>query len=263
MMKSQKIERLRAAPDIRSLLASMPALALLMGPGLAEAQELPPADELTRAYVAAIGGEEAHRSATSIRTAGTITVAGMGLEGEFELTQIVGVGSIMKTNIPGIGEMQVGFDGEVGWSLNQVTGPSLMEDVELQQIRERSLLEATLRSSEVIEERETVERTEMNGRECYRVRLVWKSGRESFDCYAVDGGELVASQDVQVSAMGEMPVMSYFEEYRAYGGMRLPARIRQQSMGMEQIMQVREVIVDDADRSVLDLPPQIRTLVGG
>jgi len=32
---------------------------------------------------------------------------------------------------------------------------------------------------------------------------------------------------------------------------------------MEQIMQVREVVVDDADRSALELPPQIRTLVGG
>ncbi len=243
-------------------LTTVALLGILVGaPTGLVGQDLPPAEELVRGYVAAIGGEEVHRQATSVRTSGTITVSGMGLQGEFELIQITGVGSVMTTNIPGIGEMRVGFDGEVGWSINDVTGPALMEDEELEQIRERSLLEATLRSAEVIDEMETVERTEVNGRACYRVRLVWASGRESHDCYAVEGGELVASEDLQVSAMGEVPVTSVFEDYRNWEGMRLPGRIRQQSMGMEQVMEVRTVVIDDADRSALELPATIRTLL--
>jgi zinc protease len=239
-------------------------LPLLLLPATpSQAQDLPPADELIAAYVEAIGGADAHAAPVSVRTSGTVSLPAMGVAGTFELLQIVSVGSRMTTSIPGVGEMHVGFDGEHGWSLNQVTGPALMTDAEVAQIRERSLLAATLRGSEVVEEAETVERTEVEGEPCWRVRLRWASGRESFDCYHAETGLLVRSEDVQVSEMGELPVTSLFEEYRDFEGMRLPTRLIQETMGMRQVMEVTSVVVDDADESALAPPPAIRTLLEG
>lgn len=243
------------------LLLSVPVLVSV--PALASAQELPEADELIQSYVEAIGGEEAHGTPTSIRTAGTMSLPGMGIEGEFELLQIPDVGSRMVSTIPGMGELMVGFDGQVGWSLNPMTGAQLMEAEELAQMRERTQLAATLRDPELVTERETIEEIQVQGEACYRVRLVWASGRETFDCYATDSGLLLQSEDVQVSDMGEVPTTTRYADYAEFHGMVLPTRMIQETMGMEQVLEIREVSIDDADAAELDPPPEIRTLLEG
>lgn len=241
------------------------SIAAAAGPAQAQepapTDELPPADELIAAYVEAIGGVEAHSAPTSIRTSGAVLLPAMGLEGEFELIQIPSVGTRMTTSIPGIGEMLVGFDGEVGWSMNAMAGPSLMGEAEREQIEERAQLAATLRSPEAVLESETVERTEVRAQDCYRVRHAWASGRETFDCYSVETGLLVASEDVQVNDMGEVPVMTYFSEYEEVAGMNLPRRLVQEAMGIQQVMEIESVVIDDATVEALAPPEAIRTLM--
>ena len=228
-----------------------------------DARDLPDADELIARYVEAIGGRDAHADPTSIRTSGAMSIPGMGLEGEFELIQIPDVGSRMNSSMPGLGEIMAGFDGEVGWSLNPMAGPQLMEGAELEHMAERTRLAATLRDPELVLERETVDEVEVDGRPCYRVRLVWASGRESFDCYSTETGRLIRSEDVQVSEMGEVPTITEFSDYREFRGMVLPTRIVQRTMGMEQVMEITSVTVDDADADDLTPPAQIRTLLEG
>ena len=242
-------------------------LLLLLAPALSlpaqDARDLPDADELIARYVEAIGGRDAHADPTSIRTSGTMSIPGMGLEGEFELIQVPDVGSRMNSSMPGLGEIMAGFDGEVGWSLNPMAGPQLMEGAELEHMEERSRLAAPLRDPELVLERETVDEVEVDGRPCYRVRLVWASGRESFDCYSVETGRLIRSEDVQVSEMGEIPTVTDFSDYREFHGMMLPTRMVQRTMGMEQVMEIISVTVDDADADDLAPPAQIRTLLEG
>lgn len=226
-------------------------------------QELPDADDLIAAYVEAIGGREAHASSTSIRTRGILEMAAVGIEGEFELLQIPDVGSRMRSVLPGMGEMRVGFDGEVGWSMNQVAGPELMEEEEMEQIRERTLLAATLRDPEVVPERETLEEVRMDDRPCYRVRLIWASGRETHDCYSTADGLLLRSEELQVTSMGRVPTTTEFSDYREFSGLILPTRIVQETMGMRQVMRIREVILDDADPRELEPPAEVRVLLEG
>lgn len=226
-----------------------------------EPESLPSARELIHRYVEAIGGREAHASPASIRSSGVLRMPAMGVEGEFELLQIPSVGSRLHTVLPGMGEMRVGFDGEVGWSVNDMSGPSLMEGDELRQIQERSLLEAALRSPEVIRDARTVERTQFDERECFRVHLTWASGRETHDCYAVETGLLVASEESQVSPMGQVPVLTVYQDYREFHGMNLPTRLVQTTLGLEQVMEIREVVVDDGDVGDLEPPPEIRVLL--
>jgi hypothetical protein len=243
--------------------AFLTATSLLALPHPIHGQELPDADDLIASYVEAIGGSEAHSTPTSIRTMGTMSLPGMGIEGEFELLQLPDVGSRMISTIPGMGQLMVGFDGEVGWSLNPMTGPQLMASEELAQMRERTLLAATLRDREVVRERETVERIQVEGEPCYRVRLVWASGRETFDCYAVDSGLLLQSEDVQVSDMGQVPTTTRYADYTDFHGMVLPTRMIQETMGMEQILEIESVVLDDAGPSDLEPPAQIQTLLEG
>lgn len=226
-----------------------------------DAPALPAADDLIERYVNLIGGVEAHTSETS-RTVGTISLPAMGLEGSFEIFQAPPDQMTMHMNLPGMGETRTGFDGEVGWTTNPLTGPSLMEGEELQQTREQTLSAAAVRDRSVVPGRETIEQTEYEGEACWEVQLTWVSGRESTDCYSVESGLLIASVTSQATAMGQVEATTIYQDYRDFDGRLLPGRMLQRTMGMEQVMTIESVEYGTVEADVFELPAAIRTLMG-
>jgi len=251
---------LKSAP--RSILTVL-TLSLLapVGPGNLRAQALPEADALIALHVEAIGGREAHLAPTSIRQIGTVTVLGIGISGEFEILHVLPDRMLTRIDLPGIGEVLSGFDRGVGWSLNPLLGPMLMDGDELIHTGERSHVLASLRDGSLVPHRETIGLSDSAGDPCWRVRLTWASGRESFDCFSTETGLLIASDDRQTSQMGEVPVRVQFGDYRTFGDMTIPTRILQSSMGQEMEIVIREVEIDDVDPSRLDPPAALRSLL--
>ncbi|TVP76107.1 MAG: hypothetical protein EA352_06500 [Gemmatimonadales bacterium] len=242
--------------------ALLPVLLLTLLPiaGL-QAQDLPDADELISRHVELIGGAEAHTTEPS-RTTGNISLPAMGLEGSFVLLQSPPDRMAMTMDLAGMGQTRTGFDGEVGWSMNELTGPSLMEGDELVQTREQTLAAAQVRDRSVVPERETIEAAEYGGEACWKVRLVWESGRETMDCYSVESGLLVASEAGQVTAMGEVNALTLYGDYQDFDGRLLPTRLVQSTMGIEQVMTIESVEWGEVDPEALALPAAIRALLG-
>ena len=232
-----------------------------LGPGILWAQDIPDADALIASHVEAIGGREAHLAPTSIRQVGTVTVLGIGISGEFEILHILPDRMLTRIHLPGMGEVLSGFDRGVGWTLNPLFGPMLMDGDELVQTGERSHVLASLRDDTLIPLRETVGLFDSAGEPCWRVRMTWASGRESVDCFSAETGLLIASDDRQTSQMGEVPVSVQFGDYRTFQGMTLPTRILQSSMGQDMEIVIREVEIDDVDPSRIDPPAAIRSLL--
>lgn len=143
-----------------------------------------------------------------------------------------------------------------------IQGPRLMTGAELAQTREEASFASSIRDPSVVSSTETVEQTEMNGEACWRVKLTWNSGRESFDFYSVESGLLVGSTINQESPMGTIQVTTLLDEYREFGGFRMPTRMTQQMMGQEQVMVIENVEFPAPDESVFALPPEIQALVG-
>ncbi len=245
----------------RSLLPAS-ALFLLFVPGLV-AQEFPPADELIDAYVEAIGGREVYLAPTSVRQVGAVTVVGVGLTGEFEILQVLPDRLLSRIELPGLGEILSGFDGEVGWSVNPLLGPSLMEGAELAQTAERAQALATLRDRSLVPERETVGREEIDGEACWRVRLTWASGQVSHDCFSAETGFLLETEESQSSQMGEVPVTTRYTEFRSFGSVTVPTRILQSSIGQEMEIRIREVEFDVVSPEQVEPPAAVRALVEG
>jgi len=245
---------------------TLPVLTVLpvltpLGPGPLGAQELPDADALIAAHVEAIGGREANLAPTSIRQIGTVTVLGIGISGDFEIIHVLPDRMLTRIALPGMGEVLSGFDGGVGWSLNPLLGPMLMEGDELVHTGERSHVLAGLRDDSLVPHRETVGLSDAAGEPCWRVRMTWVSGRESFDCFSTETGLLVASDDRQSSQMGEVPVRVEFGDYRTFDGMTLATRILQSSMGQEMEIVIRSVEIDDVELSRIEPPAAVRSLL--
>lgn len=246
---------------LRALMVLAAALLLLL-PATLEAQDPPPADELIDRYVELIGGEELF-SSTGSHTTGSISMPAMGLQGTFEIYQSPPDQMVMHMEIPGVGEILQGYDGEVGWSMNPIMGPQLMEGAELDQTREQAVIAASLRDESVIPGRETIGQSEYEGEACWEVQLTWNSGRESTDCYSIESGLLIASEMTQASTMGEVQATTIYQDYEEFEGRLLPTRMIQRSAGQEQILTMDHVEYREIDPAQFELPDAIRTLLDG
>jgi hypothetical protein len=195
------------------------------------------------------------------RTVAQVEMPGAGLRAELEILSARPNRMRMVSTIPGLGMMHSGFDGEVGWSIDPMLGTRLLEGAELQSTMDEANILASVRDASLFAVRETVERAEYRGQPCYRVRLVWQSGRESFDCYSTETGLLVATVSRQESPMGSVEATSHFSDYREFGGVLMPTRIVVEVMGQQQIMTISEVEFDAVDAAEFELPAEIRALL--
>jgi hypothetical protein len=223
------------------------------------ATALPPAATLVAKYAAAIGAP-ALMAAPQITTKGGMAMAATGITATFEMVQLAPNRMQMETMIPGVGLIQVGYDGTIAWSVDPMQGPRLLTGKELDEVREEADPRALARSPDLFSSIETVRDTTMGGEQCYMVKLTWKSGRETFDCYSATSGLMVGSKTIQQTAMGAIPVTSVYSEYKKFGDFMMPSKTRQSVMGQEQVMTISSVEVGTGVGVTIVAPPEIKAL---
>lgn len=221
---------------------------------------LPPASGLIAKYAAAVGGP-AFLSAKSIVSKGALSMPAAGLNAQFQMTQLAPNQMQMVTTIPGMGEVQVGFDGTTGWAMDPMQGPRVLSGQELDQMKDESDRRATLRSAEMFNSVQTVADTTMNNEACYLVKLTWKSGRESYDCFSKASGYIVASKTVQKTAMGEIPVVSLLSDYKKFGEVTVPTKTVQELAGQQQIITIQTVEFGDGKGVTIAPPDAVKALI--
>jgi hypothetical protein len=235
-------------------------LPLVAAAHVAGAQALPSASSLTAKYAAAVGGA-AFVNAKAVVTKGAMSMPAAGLNATFELTQIAPNQMQMVTTIPGMGEVQVGYDGTTGWAMDPMQGPRLLSGKEFDQMKDESDRRAVLRAADLFSAMETLKDTTMNSERCYLVKLTWKSGRETFDCYSPTTGLIVASRSVQKTAMGEIPVVTLFSDYKKFGDVTVATKTVQELMGQQQILTVSSVEFTNGAGLTIAPPAAVQALV--
>lgn len=225
----------------------------------AGAQSLPPAVTLLAKYATAIGGPAMLR-APQITTRGALAMSAAGINATFELLQLAPNKIQMVTTIPGVGAIQVGYDGTTAWSVDPMQGPRVLSGKEMDEIREEADPRAAARVPELFSSLQTVADTTMGGEQCYLVKLTWKSGRETFDCYSAKTNLLVGSKNVQQTAMGAIPVTSLYSDYKKFGDFTMATKTVQSMMGQQQVMTITAVEVGTGAGVAITAPPEIKTL---
>jgi len=225
------------------------------------AAALPPAKQLIAKFVAATNATAVMAKHQSVRTKGRFEVPSQGVSGDLEISQARPNKTMMRINAGNIGQFEQGYDGTTAWSINPMQGPRVMTGRELDAVREESSFGTSSRQGPNVASAETIEKTEMNGEPCYKVKMVWKSGRETFDCYSVASGLLIASMSKQESPMGTVEVTNLVSDYKDFGGQKIATRLTQQVMGSEQVLVISTVDYDAADAAVFEMPAAIKALV--
>lgn len=235
-------------------------LALALPLTAAAQQQLPPARQVIDRYVEAVGGREAiaRPKFRSIET--EMSMPAMGMTIPVKTVMAAPNRMVTTAEMPGAGTLRSGYDGSVGWQVNPMTGPALMSGAELEQTAQMADFYSPLSYDRLYRSMETTERTELNGRPCYKVKLTTASGRESWQCFDTETGLMVATGGKQESQMGSMDVTSLLSDYRDFDGIRMATRSTSRMMGQDMVVTVKSVSHAPVDAAAFALPAEIQAL---
>jgi hypothetical protein len=250
----------RSRLSARVIAAAVTLTIVSAGPVAAQATALPAAKDLIAKFVTTTNATAVMAKHQSTRTKGRFEMAAQGVSGDLEISQARPNKTMMRINVAGIGQIEQGFDGTTAWSINPMQGPRIMTGRELDAVREETGFGVSSRQGPNVASAETLEKTEMNGEACYKVKVVWKSGRETFDCYSVASGLLIASMGKQEGPMGTVDVTTLMSDYKDFGGQKIATRLTQQVMGAEQVLIINTVDYDAADPATFEMPAAIKAL---
>ena len=250
--------RLRSSAVLLAALAVMPLAGKAQQ---AASTPLPPAKDVMARHIKAIGGREALLARSSSRATGRIEMPASGVAGTFEMYAAKPDKTLIKISLPGVGEIQEGFDGTIGWSMNPLTGPTLVQGVQLEQRKLDSDFYSGLEPEKRYESITTVEQTTFDGRDCYKVRLVRKGGGEDFQFYDVKTGLRAGGIVTRETPMGAMTATSTETDYKPVGGVLQPMKLTNTAMNLQQVMTFETFEYDKVDPSVFALPDAIKALV--
>lgn len=249
--------------QITRTIAAACAVTLLSLPSLAGAQALPSVQEILDRHLTAIGGREAAMAVTSIQQRGTLQMAAMGISAEVTMAAAKPNKSSMVMSIPGLGEMQQGFNGDIAWSNDPMSGPRLAEGEELAARKAAANFEEAfgIYDMDKFTSITVMEQTMFGGEDAYKLEFVRKVGPKAFTYYSVATGLYVGSQTSLVSPMGTLDVSAVASNYKAFGKLKLPTRIEQSQAGQEVVITLSDVTFDDVKDDAFVLPAAVQALI--
>jgi hypothetical protein len=247
--------------QIRTRAALLTAVALATASVPAAAQTLPPASQIVERYIEAVGGRDAFTQHEFRRSELEMAMPAAGMTMNMEVLQARPNRTLTRMTLPGMGTMTSGYDGQVAWAMDPMSGARILSGDELEQSRQQADFDSNLDFARIFSTMETVERATMGDRTCYNVRMVTEGGVEVHNCFDTETGLLIGAVAEQTSPMGTVTTEMLFEDYQQADGILMPMRTRMQMMGQEMVVTVKSVSHDPIDLSVFELPAQVRALV--
>lgn len=137
---------------------------------------LPSAAEVLQRYRAAIGGDAAVKKHSSRTELGSFEISGQGMKGDLKVVAQAPDKMHQWITLPGIGNLEQGYDGTIGWSIDPAVGPRLLEGKELDQLKFAADFYQDLHDPAKYSSMTVVSRGPFEGEDCYEVKLVRTSG---------------------------------------------------------------------------------------
>lgn len=223
--------------------------------------QLPAARAILDKHLAAIGGRQAVLSHKSTHATGTLSMPAAGVTGAVDVYGAQPNRTLLKVMLGGVGEVLEGFDGTHGWSISPMTGPMLLEGKQLEEKRFDSEFHSELRTQDRYVSLTTLEQVDFEGRSCYKVRLVRKTGGEDIEFYDVATGLKAGSITTRETQMGTVTGTTVETDYKKFGNLLQPTTVRSQVGGLQQVITISSVDYDSVPASTFDLPPGIKALL--
>ena len=222
--------------------------------------DLPEAADVLARYVEAIGGREAILSHDSRYK--RFLFKGPFAEAEFFVYAAKPNKTYTGREYEGAVVSQSGFNGELGWSIERDFGARILSGRELARAREAADFYVDLYDPEDFASMETVELTEFEGRDCYKLMLVSKSGREWFEYFDAESGLKAGSEGKNQAGNYVFEGSEILADYMDYSGVLIPTKRiwRYKGWPYEQVVTIASLELNNVPDTIFALPPELEEL---
>ncbi|HVT48901.1 MAG TPA: hypothetical protein VHD57_14010 [Vicinamibacterales bacterium] len=242
-------------------LAAAPETAPSRQPTPSNQAPLPAARDIIARHVAAIGGEAAYRALTSLRAYGRFEIAAQGIAGDLELLSARPNKLLYRVTIAGIGRIESGYNGSIGWTLSPIAGPELLSGQQLADAADDAWFDATLHESPHVRDLTTVGRAAFDGHDAYKVNVVLASGHRETEYFDVSTGLQLGSEGQHATPQGEVATVNILRDYRPFGAVLQPTTIIQRALGLEQVVTISSCEYNTVPDTAFEPPAEIRALL--
>lgn len=239
---------------------SLPILALTLLAAAAPALRAQAPTEILARYTRTIDPQGKIPALAGMRSVVTMEMPAQGMRAEITAAQSRPNLMTMTIDIPGLGQMRQGYDGTVAWSSDPMQGPRILAGAEASAMSDVANLSAMARLPEMFTAMEPAGEVDVDGTKASCIKLTWKSGRVTTECFSQATGLLVESRAKQMTQMGEIESVSRLSDYRDVAGIMVPHKTVQTAMGMQQIITTQSVAFGPVDAKLFELPPEVRAL---
>ena len=226
----------------------------------AQDADLPDGRTVINRFIEAIGGEDAVLQQTGRHVTGVLNVPAQGVVGDLELYAQAPNKMAVTVDIPDMAIIRSGYDGMVGWTMNPMLGPTILDGLPLQQMQQSADFYRMLYPERLFTSFETIGEEDFEGVPCYRVKVTTAWGEEYFDFFDRNTGLIVGTVRTRATGMGDQEATSLVSDWQTVGGVLIPHKSVQRAMGMEQIMTFTSIESIDVPDSVFALPAEIQAL---
>jgi hypothetical protein len=222
---------------------------------------LPSGNDVIARHVKALGGETAWKAIKSMRATGTFSLPAQAMSGTLELMSARPARMRLKVTLDGVGKIESGYDGKVGWTIDPISGPAVLSGRELSEMADDSTFDGTLYGPEFVKEFVPVARENFGPTPAIKVKVTLQSGTEQFDFFDAATGLLLGFEGSRATPMGNVPTTEILGNYKEFGKVSLPTTIRQRALGFETLISITAVEFDTVPADAFDLPVVIKALI--
>lgn len=236
------------------LLASLGAASLVV------AADLPSGESLIARCIEREGGTQAVERAQSAVMTGSVELVGHNISGPLEIYQ-QGDKAYTVIELPGIGKIEEGFDGEVAWEANILQGPRIKDGEELEAAKRASRMSVLGAWQEYYKTAVTVSAEDVDGKPAWKVNMTPKHGSVEQFFFDKETGLLVKIMQTLATALGEIPVEMTIGDYRGVDGIQTPFLMTQSAMGQNMRMHIDQVSYNvKIPASRFELPAAVKAI---
>lgn len=205
-----------------------------------------------------VGGAAAFRALKQFHTVMTTSMPGTPGAPEVRAELYAKVPNLvyMKMDMPGIGLMEMGFDGKTAWSISAAAGPTIHDDVPKQLTDAANFGAAPLAGLEI----SYAGRRQIGGRTFEAVRAIMHDSQSMTHYFDVETG-LLAGMDPDGAPPPPTNRMTIsFEDYRRFGPIMQATKVTTVVQGQEIVMRTVSVSHAPFDTKIFDPPPAVPQL---
>lgn len=226
-------------------------------------EPLPKGEAIMDRYVAVTGGREAYESRrTEVRTT-TMEVKGRDLRFAVTVYRAQPNKGYSISDIPGLGKVEEGVDGEVAWALTSTRGAAIKQGTERDFALYGAVMNADVRWREFFPTVETAGTENIDGRTCYKLLLTATDGNQHTRYYDKETGFLTKVVLELKTPQGQALIELLLYDYRPAGGLVQSHRGIRILPGQEIESRLEKVETNvEIDPSRFALPEAVKALIG-